>query len=1016
MKPTSHTETAIAFAPFVLDVRGERLLRGTESIALRPKTWAVLRYLAERPGVLVTKDELFSEIWPGTAVGDDTLTKSIREIRDALGDHVKTPRYVETVHRRGFRFIAEISNGSSVISDQWSAANRSPDHPITEYSITDRSGLVTPFVGRAAELQQLTARFRRACDGQRQIAFVSGEPGIGKTALVEALLAALRTQHPMLFVGMGASVEQQGAREAYLPVLAALEQLAHNPDVEGLVPLMQRFAPTWLAQLPWLLEPADVKTLLDSLVDTRSERMLREFCAFVEALTRVQTLVLVLEDLHWSDPATVELLALLAQRRERARLLVIGTYRPAEAAVQEHPLLQTKQILQARRQCVDIPLHYLSAPEVHAYLEKRLLGYDRPQELARLIHEHTDGSPLFMIAVLDDLIARGWLVDTAPGWALTVPLAKADLGVPDDMREMIAIHLHALSPSDQALLEAASVAGVEFAATPVAAGLDVGLEDAESACERLSRLHRFLRVVGSMEWPPDGAARRYGFIHALYRQIVYEGIPEGRRQRLHQRIGEALETAYGSHAPNIATELAVHFECGRDALRTIKYLAHAALNAQRRFAPREAVTALERALELTERLPDAQARRRHELELRVLLSSPLGSLHGYAAEAAQRNYEQVLALSEEVGTPNDQYGALYALWHCQASRAEMGLVETAERMEQLAQTIGDAEMCAQADVILGRTRFWQGRFVDARDVLERTLDFWNRQPGKMEGPALLEPPGIAVYFYSAVVLWFLGYPDRARAHLRDAMGVTEPVAHPFVLAGSFVHAAYITHPWRDGPEVESLARRAIALADEHDFPFWKGFGVALLGWALAQQGQAKEGAELIREGLTLHRATGAQIICSHILCFLADAYLRLGNVTAGLRAAEEALTLCESTCDHVYEPELWRLKGQLLMQQVEHRRSAAEGKKRRPKSVVGPTTIQAAETCLQRALDLAHTRQAKSLELRAAMDLARLWSGQGRRAAARTLLEDVYGWFTEGFDTPDLRDAAALIATLSGTG
>jgi len=904
------------------------------------------------------------------------------------------------VHRRGFRFVAKMSAVPP-------GAQAAPD-------LGEPSASATLFVGRAAELQLLDACLKRACGGRRQIVFVTGEPGVGKTTLVEAFLGGVRSGKPGLaggglppLIAYGCSVEQRGAREAYLPVLAALEDLARQLEGSLLLPLLRRFAPTWLAQVPWLLDAAGAENLGSSLLGVRPERMQREFCAFAEALAAEQPVCLFLEDLHWSDPATTELLFMLAQRHEPARLIVIGTYRGAEAAVHEHPLVQAKRTLQQRRLCVEIPVHSLTPGDVEEYLRRRLPGCAGVPELARLVYAHSDGTPLFVTAVVDELIVRGWLVDTEPGWALAVPAAKVDLRVPEDVREMIAAQLDAVKPADRSLLEAASTAGVEFTAHVVAAALESGLDDAEAACDRLSRLERFVRVHGSSEWPGSGPVKRYRFLHALHRQVVYESIPQGRCRRLHQGIGEALESAFGERAPEAAAELAHHFEIARDAPRAVEYLCAAAAADQRRFADREAMAYLERALEIVPRLPDAPARRRGELAVRAPLASVLGSLHGYAADAARSNYERVRVLCEEAGSAGDLYQSLYTLWHSQAARAEPEAADTARRMTELARKIGDAEMIAQAAVVLGRTHFWQGEFRAACDVLEATSDFWKGQPGRLEGAALLEPPGIAVHFYQSVSSWFLGRPDRAREALREAMAVAVEAPYPFVLAGSSLHAAYISHLWRDVCEVENQAERTLRLAEEHGFPFWTGMALALHGWALVQRGEAERGAQSIRDGIARHRAGGAQTICSHMLAFLADACLRLGKIEAGLEAVDEGLALSRSSFDRVYEPELWRLKGELLARTV--MRAANVAKKKRGPS---QTADRDAEACFRRGLEAARARQARSAELRAATSLARLWSRRGRSDEARTLLAEAYGWFTEGLDTPDLQEAAALLSEL----
>jgi tetratricopeptide (TPR) repeat protein len=423
------------------------------------------------------------------------------------------------------------------------------------------------------------------------------------------------------------------------------------------------------------------------------------------------------------------------------------------------------------------------------------------------------------------------------------------------------------------------------------------------------------------------------------------------------------------------------------------------------FAAREAVAYLEHALELTGRLSDADIRKRHELDVRSALSSALGSLHGYASDTARRNYERVCKLCEEIGTPADLYVALYALWPSQAARAEHGCADTAERLVRLARDGGNAESCAQADVVLGRTLWWQGRFREACDVLEPVAGFWERNGTITRGSVFeLEPPEIAASVYLGAASWFLGHVERARECIREAVSIAERVAQPFVLAGTFLDAAYVSHLLRDHDETEKLARRTIVLSEEHEFPFWNALAVALLGWAHVERGDPQRGAELIREGLALQHATGTRTVSSHMLAFLAAASLRYGDLAAGMDAIEEGLALAASSCDKVYEPELWRLKGELL--------AAAASKKRKGKRASPDTASTEGDDCFYRALEIARANDAKSLELRAAVSLARLRAAQARPAEGRTVLAPVCEWFADGVDTPDLREARALLTEL----
>ena len=662
----------INFYTFRLDLRAGELTDAGTPIPLRPKTWAVLVHLASRPGILVTKEELLNAVWPDVAVTPDTLTKSIGELRLVLGDDPITPRFIATVHRRGFRFVGKMH---TVPAAEASAA-------LPEPTMGDTGG--SPFIGRAAELRQLAQCFEKACAGERQFVFVTGPAGVGKTRLIDALLDSPTLRGAGAWIARATSIEQHSLREPYMPVLKALDRLSRRPDAVALAGLLRRVAPTWLAQMPWLIGD-DEEALRQSLQAARAERMLREFAALAEAVSAEVPLILVLEDLHWSDPATTDLLALLAARREPARLLVIGSYRPAELVVQDHVLAPAVRAMCLQRHALELPLHEFSEADVGRYLTARFPGAELPASLSRRVYAHTDGNPLFVSAVVDQILSRGWILDTAPGWTFSPALDTVDLGLPDGARQMIETQFEALSPADRVLLEAASVAGNEFPAQAIAAAQRRGLDDVEMHCETLARSRGFLRFAGSGTWPDGAAALRYAFVHNLYRQAIYEGLPEDTRRRLHRRIGEALEAAYGERASDAAAELAAHFEYGGDPARAVRYLAAAAQLARQRFAAREAIGYLEAAIGLASELHEETERQRRELELRLALLPIVGDLHGFASDELRESCERAHALCLSVGTPKQLFQVLYALSHLHVASADIARTsDTVAQLDKLA--------------------------------------------------------------------------------------------------------------------------------------------------------------------------------------------------------------------------------------------------------------------------------------------------------------------------------------------
>jgi DNA-binding winged helix-turn-helix (wHTH) protein len=402
------------FGSFQFDVANASLRRGQQRIVMTPKAFGVLHYLLEHAGQLVTKNDLWGAVWPGVSVTDATLTVCVSELRKALGDDPRVPQYIETVHRLGYRFTAPVAV--------------EPLHPkdtVINYQapalVNSARSAAPNVVGRESELAQLHEWLRRTLTGERQIVFVTGEAGIGKTTLVEEfLLQAQLAAKDQLWLGRGQCIEHYGAGEAYLPLLDALGRLCREPQARRLVAILDQHAPAWLAQMPALLDGGRWKQLQGRVAGATRERMLRELADAVEVISQKQLLVLQLEDLHWSDYSTLEWLGFLARRQEPARLLVLGTYRPVEVIVRQHPLRDLKHELLIHRHCHELPLSLLSEAAVMEYLTLRFTSADslgaqptgaavRQEPLRRLahtIHQRTDGNPLFLVNVVDYLEQR----------------------------------------------------------------------------------------------------------------------------------------------------------------------------------------------------------------------------------------------------------------------------------------------------------------------------------------------------------------------------------------------------------------------------------------------------------------------------------------------------------------------------------------------------------------------------------------------------------------------------------
>ena len=450
------------FPPFCLDLGAEQLWRGDEIVRLTPKAFAILSYLASHAGQLVSKDALLDAVWSTTPfISDGALTTCIYELRQALGEQAKTPQFIETVRGRGYRFIAPISEQGFPQSKPEDASATLRWQPATD-------GSSYPMVGRGAELRQLHQWLDTSRQGVRQMGFLVGEAGIGKTTLAERFLAEIESEDA-LWIGFGQCIEQYGAGEAYMPLLEALGRLLRGPHRAYLASVLRQHAPSWLLQLPSQMQVSEHAAAdLDRLSAT-PERMLRELAEAVEVLTMEHPLILLLEDLHWCDPSTLAWLSYMARRRDPARLLVLGTYRPVDAIVREHPVHSVVQELRLHARCQVLALDFLSEAEVATYINQRLRGASLPAEMVRVLHRRTSGNPLFLGTVVAELIHRDILHYDGTHAQVSGGVATLTVAVPDSLRQLIELQFAQLTPEDQELLAAASVVGYEFSVATVEA-------------------------------------------------------------------------------------------------------------------------------------------------------------------------------------------------------------------------------------------------------------------------------------------------------------------------------------------------------------------------------------------------------------------------------------------------------------------------------------------------------------------------------------------------------------------
>jgi tetratricopeptide (TPR) repeat protein len=975
----------------------------------------VLAYLVTQAGRIVEFEELRRAVWKNTRISRTVLRVYVRYIRQALGDDVNAPRYLETVGREGYRFLGI------------SSAPASPPQP-SVLPLTPRPSLPSPaFIGREAALQQLRQAYDQACAGQRQLVFVGGELGIGKTALLDRFVAELSSSGEV-WIGRGQCIAQYGTGEAYLPLLDILGQWMRDATkLPQLRYLLLRYAPDWLAHFPWLgAETIAAPQASQNPPATLPPSLLWQLAETLEALTNDDTafvpplVVLVLEDLHWSDPSTVDLLAFLARRRGAAQLLVIGSYRPAEVIASAHPVGAVKQELQVHNLCEEIQLELFSQAEVQRYVTARV-GAALPASFSSLLHQCTSGNPLFLRHFIDHLLHNQLLRKEGNRWVFPPSTTQLETFVPDSLEQLLWQRFQTVPPDAQDVLIVASVAGQEFTTAAIAAGLNRDLPSVEACCVTLAQQAQFIVERGVEGWPDGTWTTRYEFLHALYPRVLYKRQSAALRIDYHLRLAECLERRYTGETRAAAANLAVHFAEGRDYQRAVRYEEEAAAKALEFDAYPEAIFHLTQGLTLLSHLPASPARLEQELRLRLVLSSALTVTRGYNAATVAPVINRAYELSQQLGTPRQCFQATLGLFlYNRNARGpqEPPLMELAKRCLRLAEQEGDPEMRLAAHTLMGLSRMDQGDLGAAQTHLEQAQTLSVSPAGRFSRRIYPQDPKTSALVFLALVQYFQGFPARALALGQEALTHAETIAHPFSIVLALDMLARL-HYYRG--EVQAAATcmmRVLQLSTSKEFTFRSAASQFFRGWVLMEQGQHEAGLTAIQEGRAGYTSTGA-LLSVFYLGLIGDVYTQIGDADAGLAVLQDAFATIAEGREGAYEAELYRLKGELLLTQTGVR-PQAKGLREKEEE---------AERCFLKAIDIARGQQAKSLELRAVISLVQLQQQQakhGLRAlrhrastplkAARTMLAELYQWFTEGFDTRDLRTAKALLEELNAAG
>ena len=964
------------FGPFRLDPTNECLWRGKKEIRLHAKAFGLLRNLLDHPGQMVTKELLLERIWPGVHVTEAILSVYVAEIRKALGEDPKKPVFIETLHRRGYRFIAPVTIDRSTEMSQSTAGNEKLIRPIMREAATAIGA--EPIIGREKELTFLLEKLEAALHGTGSVVFTTGPAGIGKTRLVREL------RHHAARCGFqwfGGKYEKSGNH----PYAAWADMLKGYLQQKGATSLQVLIGP-YTAQLASIIPEVMPRANSTSKVapqDSQIERsgLLEVWTHLFVQISREAPLVLWLDDVQWAG--SLELLHHLARNIGNQRVLLLVAYRNDELKMNE-TLWQTVLDMNRERLFHPLALEPLEQKEV-AQLISQKVEKTIASHLSDVIYERTTGNPFFVEEILRLLQQRKDLVDTEAG----VDLGKsASLEMPDSVKTVINERVEGLGKNAMELLRMASVIGREFplrVLKKLAGEPEEELIGVMDCCEGYGLIHS---ISGLGE-------ERYAFTHDLLQEALYESIGPARRRRYHFRIGQVIEKLYASRLEDRVESLAYHFREGNELEKAVIYSHRAGVKAALHCAYREAVLYFEQALGAVKHLPEGRRKLEQAIAIRIDLGPALIAIGSYLAPEVEENYTQAEKLCAQLGEATQLFPVLWTLTRIRNWRGELLTArQLGEQLLSLARREQDSLHLLEAHHTLWAISLDIGELFSTKEYAEQGFMLYDRarhgQLGSLYGG---HDPGVCSRIHAAKAVWLLGRPDQALQTIEAALAMAAELSHPYTLWLALMAAIWIHHHRGDTKAAHDHVEKLLALATERQHGRWIKVANFLQGWLIVEQGQWERGMAQMRQDESELVIEARQQ--TYYATLVAQAGLKGGQTEQAYNVVANELKRVRDTGVRYYEAELHRIKGEVLL-----RRSASSQKE--------------AERCFHTAIDLSRDQGAKSLELRAIMSLSRLWQKQGEKAEARQRLREIYGWFTEGFDTADLKEAKELLKGLGG--
>ena len=979
----------LSFGAYTFDPNNGELQCGNQKQDLTPKDSNVLNCLLNQHGALVTKDQLFSEVWGNQAISDGVLKASIKRIRRVLGDSYKSPKYIETVRSRGYRFLLPVKYLDRESRQQEATSSKS-------LLLSETTDEFNPIIGRDGVIKSLNKRLQSVLNYESHTLFITGPAGIGKSFLIDKFIQLVPYDIDAV-IAKGHCINDPISKEAYFPILTAINELITKIDNGFAESSLRRVAPMWLTQFPWLLDEHELSSFQKNLQGVAASRMLRELSAFLETIAQKYLVILILEDLHWSDHSTLAAINHLVKTTKNSKLLILSAFRPLEGNEIKVINYFSEQLV--KREIEKIELKPFSRSDIKRYLSFKGSGNVDKTLLANWLYKNTEGLPLFVINLYKFIENNGWLSAKDLFVELAFSGERFKRHIPENLRTLIQQQIEQLPNLEKSLLKIASVFGEKFNVSFINHLLSESFDELVKTSENLIKKHGLLKQSGLIRSSNGSLDTVYSFAHSWFQKVAYELIPAIEVTEYHHRAGHHLENVFSNNVGKVAPALATHFEKSNHLQKAVSYRKIASQTALGRHAIEDSIEHINHGLRLINESSREINTDRSELDLQTLLGTALVATKGYAHPSVEKAYTRAHSLCLEVEENVSLLPILYGL--CMYYMVK-GDFQSGDKLRELFLNIATRGKCPEEMLCWGyalfcMTSWYQGDHIESSNFADLAIEHYDPQDHQNFVQIYGVDAGIACLLHKSLSYWVMGFPSEASSEMVNTIALAEKYANPFMQAWVFCFAGWLSTFFSQFVKAGEYAKKSIALSHKHGIEYWNIQASILNCWAETKIGNDQDTASKIGDFISKHKLTGTNLITSKFLMIQADCYELEGNTDEALHCIDNALKIVETYNEKWWESELLRYKAELTIKRFGET------------AYTNPSNKELINSTYDKSVKLSKNQYAKSLELRSTLSWANFMVRVGRQENARKSVSDIYNWFENRDQTHDTQQAEIFL-------